>query len=77
METNDQQTDHSPAASTEQLLTAHSIVSGEGLVGLGLSDDQVSADLQRMQEENVKTLSAMTEAERQQEKETLMQNLSE
>lgn len=46
-------------------------------MGLGVSEDQVSADFRRMQEENLKTLSAMPEAERQQETKTLLQNLSE
>ena len=77
METKGKQTDHSPAARTEQLPIHPSIVSGEGLLGCGLTENQVSADLHRMQEENVKTLSAMSEAELQQEKAALMQNLSE
>ena len=77
VESSEKQAHRFPAAGPEQLLISPSVISGEGLMGLGVSEDQVSADLRRIQEENLKTLSAMPEAERQQEKKTLLQNLSE
>lgn len=77
METKGKQADHSAAACTEQLLIPPSVVSGKGLMGLGLTEEQVSTDLHRMQEENAETLSTMSEAEIQQEKAALMQKLSE
>ena len=76
MESKDKLPEHSPASHAKQLLDAPSIVSGEGLKGMGMSDDQVSTDLRRMHEENVRTLSAMPEEEIQREKETVMQSLS-
>lgn len=76
MEAKDKLTEQSPASYAEQLLKAPSIVSGEGLKGMGMSDDQVSTDLHRMHEDNVQTLSAMPEEELQREKETITQNLS-
>ena len=77
VESSEKEAHHFPAAGPEQPLITPSVVSGEGLMGLGVSEDQVSADLLRMQEENLKTLSAMPEAECQKEKKTLLQNLSE